>query len=98
MRRRGPRAEWTQIFADVLDRPVRVLAGEEIGARGAVSARGARSIRTAPGRVDADTRPVDLDPAGAAFYADGYDHYLAPIAQARPLVRPSTYLAGSGVR
>jgi erythritol kinase (D-erythritol 1-phosphate-forming) len=74
-------ADWAQVFADVLDRPVRVLAGEEIGARGAALA--------ALSTMDVD--PAGWTPAGRMFepaaadrYAAGYDRYLAQIAQARP--------------
>ncbi|MDG4820543.1 carbohydrate kinase [Asanoa sp. WMMD1127] len=74
-------AEWAQIFADVLDRPVRVLAGEEIGARGAALA--------ALSTVDAE--PTGWTPAGQVFtpvsadrYAVGYARYLSQLDQARP--------------
>jgi erythritol kinase (D-erythritol 1-phosphate-forming) len=76
---------WAQIFADALGRPVRVLAGEEIGARGAALA--ARSI------VDEDPVAPGWHPPGRVYepepkvrdrYEAGYARYLEQIAQARP--------------
>ncbi|SNS99535.1 xylulokinase/erythritol kinase [Asanoa hainanensis] len=74
-------AEWAQIFADVLDRPVRVLAGEEIGARGAALAA-LSTVASEPngwtpaGRV--------FEPVGGDRYRAGYDRYLAHVEAARP--------------
>ncbi|MGC5020310.1 FGGY family carbohydrate kinase [Micromonospora sp. DT47] len=73
---------WAQILADVLDRPVRVLAGHEIGARGAaLAAAGAVGAPLAseplPGRI---YRPR---PEAAHRYAEGYERYLDHVAQAR---------------
>jgi sugar (pentulose or hexulose) kinase len=74
-------AEWAQIFADVLDRPVRVLAGEEIGARGAALAALSTVAAEPTGWTPAGRI---FEPAGDDRYRAGYDRYLAHIAQARP--------------
>ena len=74
-------ADWAQIFADVLDRPVRVLAGEEIGARGAALAALSTVAEEPTGWTPAGRI---FQPAGAGRYEAGYDRYLAHIAQARP--------------
>jgi sugar (pentulose or hexulose) kinase len=73
---------WLQIFADVLGRPLRALAGDEAGARGAALA--ARQL-TDPG-VDWPTPPgVTVVPGPhAATYTEGYARYLAAIDHARP--------------
>ncbi|GAA2073921.1 FGGY-family carbohydrate kinase [Actinomadura alba] len=76
-------AEWLQLFADVLGRPLRIAAGE-VGARGAVLAA-ARRFGTG---LDAGewTRPAGVrepDPSRAAYYADGYAGYLRRLTAAR---------------
>ncbi|TYC12616.1 carbohydrate kinase [Micromonospora sp. MP36] len=73
---------WTQILTDVLDRPVRVLSGQEIGARGAALAAAAAvgvpfASEPPPGRIH---RPR---PEAARRYAEGYQRYLDHVAQAR---------------
>lgn len=73
-------AEWTQILADVLNASLHTTAGEQVAARGAVIS--ARRL-TDPEWV-APTRQVDPDPGRAAFYAEGYAHYLRRIAHAGP--------------
>jgi erythritol kinase (D-erythritol 1-phosphate-forming) len=79
-------AQWAQIFADALGRPVRVLAGEEIGARGAalaaLSALGG-SDPPAPGWHPAG-RWYEPGPVARDRYEAGYARYLEQIAQARP--------------
>lgn len=67
---------WLQIFADVLDRPLRALAGDEVGARGAALAAGAKAWPKPAG-----TR-IEPGPA-AAVYADGYARYLRAVGHAR---------------
>jgi erythritol kinase len=79
-------AAWAQIFADVLGRPIRVLAGEEIGARGAALA--ALSV-TGPVEPDGPGwhpagRRYEPDPATRDRYEAGYTRYLEHIALARP--------------
>jgi xylulokinase/erythritol kinase len=76
--------EWTQILADVLNAPLHTASAEQVAARGAViCARRAVDAAVGPGWI-AETRQVDPDPARAAFYAEGYDHYLRRIEAARP--------------
>lgn len=80
-------AQWAQIFADALGRPVRVLGGEEIGARGAALA--ALSVLDgaepqAPGWLPAG-RWYEPDPAVVDRYEAGYARYLDHLAQARPM-------------
>jgi hypothetical protein len=60
---------------------VRVLAGEEIGARGAALA----ALSTVADEPTGWTLAGRMfEPAAADRYAAGYDRYLAQIAQARP--------------
>ncbi|WP_192772565.1 FGGY-family carbohydrate kinase [Plantactinospora soyae] len=79
-------ARWAQIFADALGRPVRVLAGEEIGARGA-----ALAALSVAGGADPDASGwyppgQRYEPDGPARdrYEAGYARYLEHITQARP--------------
>ncbi|MFC4108514.1 FGGY family carbohydrate kinase [Micromonospora zhanjiangensis] len=73
---------WAQILADVLDRPVRVLAGQEVGALGAALA--ARRVLGEPATAPADAGRVHHpDPVAARRYADGYARYLDHVANAR---------------
>ncbi|MGN9910276.1 FGGY family carbohydrate kinase [Phytohabitans sp. LJ34] len=67
---------WLRIFADVLDRPLRALAGDEVGARGAALAAGATGWPAPAGTL------VEPGPA-AAIYADGYARYLRAVGHAR---------------
>ncbi|MGC4937393.1 FGGY family carbohydrate kinase [Kribbella sp. DT2] len=75
--------EWTQILADVLDAPLHTTEASQVAARGAVIA-----AKRTQGEVGdewiAETRQIDPDPARAAFYAEGYAHYLRRIESARP--------------
>jgi sugar (pentulose or hexulose) kinase len=71
---------WLQIFADVLDRPLRVLAVDEVGARGAALA--ARDAMGLPGWATPPGTVVEPGPA-AAYYAAGYPRYLKAIDHAR---------------
>ncbi|MER5217471.1 FGGY-family carbohydrate kinase [Streptomyces sp. NPDC002838] len=78
---------WMRLLADVLGRPLRVVEGE-VGARGAVLAAAERygvALDTA-----AWTRPtaiVEPDPGRAAYYAKGYQEYLARLTEARSRAR-----------
>ncbi|MFI6519388.1 FGGY family carbohydrate kinase [Spirillospora sp. NPDC050679] len=79
---------WLRMFADVLGRPVRVAAGPETGARGAVLAAAARLGGGLDVELDAEawTRPaatVEPDAGRAAFYAEGYADHLDRVARAR---------------
>ena len=78
--------EWTQILADVLNAPLHTAEAEQVAARGAVICAPAcgRSGRAPAPEWIAETRQVDPDPARAAFYAEGYAHYLRRIEAARP--------------
>jgi sugar (pentulose or hexulose) kinase len=76
-------AQWAQIFADVLDRPVRVLAGAEVGARGAALAAARVVLGVEPFGAPAGTT-YQPDPSTRDRYHAGFDRYLAQIAQARP--------------
>jgi erythritol kinase (D-erythritol 1-phosphate-forming) len=77
--------EWTQILADVLNAPLHTAEAEQVAARGAViCARRAIDPDSAGAGWIAETRQVDPDPTHAAFYAEGYDHYLRRIEAARP--------------
>jgi sugar (pentulose or hexulose) kinase len=72
--------EWLQIFADVLDRPLRALAGDEVGARGAALA--ARRAIGAP-LWPAPAGVVVSPGVHAPVYADGYARYLRTVENAR---------------
>ncbi|MEE6263096.1 FGGY-family carbohydrate kinase [Plantactinospora sonchi] len=87
---------WAQIFADVVGRPVRVLAGEEIGARGAalaaLSVLDGTGVRPTTPVPDDPTPPgwcppgrrYEPDPTVRDRYETGYARYLDHLAQARP--------------
>jgi len=69
----------------VLNAPLHTAAAEQVAARGAViCARRAIDPDSAGPEWIAETRQVDPDPARAAFYAEGYAHYLRRIEAARP--------------
>ncbi|MCP2327703.1 sugar (pentulose or hexulose) kinase [Hamadaea flava] len=69
---------WAQIFADVLGRPIRVLAGQEVGARGAALAAAA----ALPGDVVFAPVPgIVYEPQTS--YEDRYARYLDHVEQAR---------------
>ncbi|MFK4082850.1 FGGY family carbohydrate kinase [Kribbella sp. NPDC020789] len=75
-------SEWTQILADVLNAPLHTTEAEQVAARGAViCAR--RTIDAVGPEWIASTRQIDPDPQRAAFYAEGYAHYLRRIENAR---------------
>jgi erythritol kinase len=75
--------EWTQILADVLNAPLHTTEASQVAARGAVIA--AKRIQGEVGdEWIAETRQIDPDPTRAAFYAEGYAHYLRRIEAARP--------------
>ena len=71
---------WARIFADVLDRPVRVLGDDEVGAAGAALA----ALR-ACGLDPFPDRPAGTvyEPTGSGRHADGYARYLDHLAHAR---------------
>ncbi|MEV0271973.1 FGGY-family carbohydrate kinase [Hamadaea sp. NPDC050747] len=69
---------WAQIFADVLGRPIRVLAGQEVGARGAAMAAAA----ALPGEVVFAPAPgIVYEPRTS--YEDRYARYLDHVSRAR---------------
>jgi xylulokinase/erythritol kinase len=74
-------AEWTQLFADVLGRPIEVIDVAQAGAFGAVlsalEARGDTPDWTIPSHV------VEPDDVGSDFYAEGFGGYLGRVAAAR---------------
>jgi len=73
---------WAQIFADVLGQPVKVLAAQEIGARGAALA--AASVVSPEVRFAPPAGGVHLPrPEAVRRYADGYGQYLELVARAR---------------
>jgi len=69
---------WAQIFADVLGRPIRVLAGQEVGARGAAAAAAA----ALPGGVAFEPL-AGIVHEPRTSYEDRYARYLDHVAQAR---------------
>ncbi|GAA1555110.1 FGGY-family carbohydrate kinase [Kribbella sancticallisti] len=95
--------EWTQILADVLNSPLHTTEASQVAARGAViGARLAADPLGTGAEWIAQTRQIDPDPARAAFYDEGYAHYLRRIEAARPRwsdPAPSAFLAEpSGAR
>ena len=76
--------EWTQILADVLNSPLHTTEASQVAARGAViGARRAASPEGTGSEWIAETRQLDPDPARAAFYDEGYAHYLRRVESAR---------------
>jgi erythritol kinase len=75
--------EWTQILADVLNTPLHTTEASQVAARGAVIAAHQAMDHEVEGWI-ATTRQIDPDPGRAAFYAEGYAHYLRRIELARP--------------
>ncbi|MEV0395002.1 FGGY-family carbohydrate kinase [Polymorphospora rubra] len=74
-------AEWRQIFADVLGRPIHAHTGEQVGARGA-----ARTVHAALGLPPLPGPPptvVAPEPAAVADYEAGYADYLRRLERAR---------------
>jgi sugar (pentulose or hexulose) kinase len=70
---------WTQLFADVLQRPVRVPAEEEIGARGAVAVA-LTSLGTPPDSVLWNAESTTVAPRPQRHrYEEGYTAYLAAL-------------------
>jgi xylulokinase/erythritol kinase len=76
--------EWTQILADVLNSPLHTTEASQVAARGAViGARRAASSEGTGAEWIAETRQLDPDPRRAAFYDEGFAHYLRRIESAR---------------
>ncbi len=80
--------EWMQVFADVLNHPVRLSRADGIGARGAVLAH-LRAIGEQPRAADwTDTHEIVApNPENRALYDDMFDRYLQHRAAAQPLWR-----------
>jgi len=80
--------EWLQVFADVLDRPLRLARAAGIGARGAVLAHLRASGEDPDAAVWTDTAEVvEPDPAVRGTYDELFARYRAHRAAARPLWR-----------
>ncbi|MFI9805798.1 FGGY family carbohydrate kinase [Streptomyces sp. NPDC052301] len=78
---------WTQLLADVLGRPLRVVEGE-VGARGAVLAAAERyGVPLDSAAWTEPTRVIEPAPDRAAFYTKGYDEHLELLARARRRAR-----------
>jgi erythritol kinase len=78
--RSGP---WLQTFANVLGRPL-LVAGSEVGARGAVIA----ALQATGRPVDVATwtapeRVIEPEPLAVTFYDEGYQDYLRRQSSAR---------------
>ncbi|WP_199431640.1 FGGY-family carbohydrate kinase [Qaidamihabitans albus] len=79
-------AEWTQIFADVLGRPIVIPSDPGVGARGAVLV--AAEALGAPFDAElwaSNSRTVRFEPEAAEFYDRGYAEYQTSLASAREL-------------
>jgi len=82
-------APWVQMFADVLDTPVEIPAGEELGALGAAMGAGiaAGVFADAPRAVAAMTRVSarhDPNPRRTAVYEERYSRYRQALAALQP--------------
>ncbi|WP_432586752.1 FGGY-family carbohydrate kinase [Streptomyces sp. HD1123-B1] len=74
---------WTQLFADVLGRPVRIPGEPEVGARGAVAvAWESLGEPVDPERWQADARTVTPDPDRREIFERGYADYRSRLAHA----------------
>ena len=82
----GARSQaWSQIFADVLGRPLNVPHEEGVGARGAaMTAWDALGEPVDREQWAADRHVVHPDPGAVEFYDRGYHDYLTAIERARP--------------
>jgi erythritol kinase len=81
-------AEWTQIFADVLGRPIVIPSDPGVGARGAVLV--AAEALNQPYDRDlwaSSSRTVSFVPENVEFYQRGYADYQASLTAARGLWR-----------
>lgn len=77
---------WSQIFADVLGRPLHVPHEEGVGARGAaMTAWDSLGDPVDREQWAAGRRTVRPDPRAVEFYESGYRDYLASIERARPV-------------
>ncbi|WP_116044218.1 FGGY-family carbohydrate kinase [Amycolatopsis palatopharyngis] len=76
--------EWTQIFADVLGRPIVIPGDPGVGARGAVLVAGEALGEPFDAELwAANSRTVEARPENTAVYQRGYDEYQAALAAAR---------------
>jgi erythritol kinase len=87
---------WRQVLADVLQKPLRIARKPEVGARGAAMA----ALISAGEDFDAAgwTRPegyVEPRKELAAFYEEGFGHYLASVRAARDLWSSSPHVSMS---
>ncbi|WP_433872363.1 FGGY family carbohydrate kinase [Saccharopolyspora sp. CA-218241] len=81
-------AAWSQIFADVLGRPLHVPHEEGVGARGAaMTAWDSLGEPVDRQRWAQARRVVQPHPSAVEFYERGYREYLDSIDRARPLWR-----------
>ncbi|HVV12379.1 FGGY-family carbohydrate kinase [Amycolatopsis sp.] len=81
-------AEWTQIFADVLGRPIVIPSDPGVGARGAVLV--AAEALGQPYDVElwaSNSRTVEFVPENVEYYQTGYADYQASLAAAQGLWR-----------
>jgi erythritol kinase len=79
-------AAWSQIFADVLGRPVHVPHEEGVGARGAaLTAWDCLGDPVDREQWSAQRRTIHPDPRAVEFYERGYHDYLASVDRARPV-------------
>ena len=69
--------EFVQLLADVLGRPLRLLRGDEIAARGAVTAADPETARAAPAPQEV------IKPSAYQHYVEGYADYVDRVERAR---------------
>ncbi|MFJ8813633.1 FGGY family carbohydrate kinase [Amycolatopsis thermoflava] len=81
-------AEWTQIFADVLGRPIVIPSDPGVGARGAVLVAAEALNQPFDAELWASSsRTVSPVPENVEFYQSGYADYQASLTAARGLWR-----------
>lgn len=79
-------AAWTQMLADVLQRPLHIAPRPEVGARGAcIAAMDALGLQYDVGAWTSAEGLIEPRRKNAERYAGGYAHYLETISAARSL-------------
>lgn len=75
---------WLQLFADLVQRPLRIARGPEVGARGAsLAAARALGLDVDPAAWTRSDEWVEPDPAAAEFAAARFARYRQDVADAR---------------
>jgi sugar (pentulose or hexulose) kinase len=82
-------ATWLQMFADVLQHPLKVARRPEVGARGAaMAAMQAAGYGFDPVEWTEPETTIQPNPAVAKLYKTGFDTYMSLIKAIQPTWRP----------